>query len=275
MNKLDKQFIALAKQLERMEKMGQRALANNYKSLLEDLRKKMAKMYESYEIDGQLTFDEMARYNRLDKLDKDVEKMVTTLYRANGKTIRGTLTGIVKDAYNGSIGIVNGYANQKVKGIMKPFDVTVTVNREMAGLKWAHRIGKQRDDLIYDIQKEIKLGLTQGDTYGDMANRLKLTINNDEDKAKVIIRTEAHRCKGESRQQSFNDIAETGIKFKKKWVSGKDERVRSAHNELDGIVIDQDEDFVSPNGGVGYGPGQMNNASDDIQCRCILTLVLE
>lgn len=275
MSKLDKQYIALAKKIERMEGLGQRALANNYKKLLGDLRKTIGRLYESYEIDGQLTFDEMAKYNRLAKLDKDVERVVTTLYRANGKAIRGTLTGVVTDTYKGSIGIVDGYANQKVKGIMKPFDVTATVNREMAGLKWTQRIAKQRVDLIYDIQKEIKLGLTQGDTYGDMAGRLLHAVGNDKNKSNIIIRTEAHRCKAESRQQSFNDIAKAGIEFKKKWVSGKDERVRSAHNELDGTIINQDEDFISPNGGVGYGPGQMNNASDDINCRCILTLVIE
>ena len=135
MSKLDKQYIALAKKIERMEGLGQRALANNYKKLLGDLRKTIGRLYESYEIEGQLTFDEMAKYNRLAKLDKDVERVVTTLYRANGKAIRGTLTGVVTDTYKGSIGIVDGYANQKVKGIMKPFDVTTTVNREMAGLK--------------------------------------------------------------------------------------------------------------------------------------------
>lgn len=274
MKKLDKSFLALTRKIDKMERMGSKTIEKNYKKILTDLKTSMAKLYENYEVDGQLTLDEMVKYNRIGKLEKQVQSLVSDLYVINGKVIRGTLRGVVASTYAGSVDIVNGATGKRLKGIMKPFDVTRVINNDMAGLHWSTRQGKHRADVIYEIQKEVRGGLKGGNTYKQMADRLEKTLEVSKGKAKQIIRTESHRVMGEAKQQSFQDIAKGGVKFNKKWLSLYDERVRGAHSWLDGTVIQQGEDFISPNGGVGYGPGQMNEASDDINCRCVLILVL-
>lgn len=278
MKKLDRDFIVLKNKIARMEKMGERAMARNYKATLDDLRLTMSRMYEQYETDGQLTFEEMGRYNRLDKLDDAIQVAIDGLYKKNSKVIRGTLTGVVKDTYSNSIKIVkNGLGGEvkKLKGFMDPIDVTKTINDRMAGLRWTERVGKHRSDVIYEVQKEVKLGLTQGDTYAQMSKRLKDKLENDGSKANLIIRTESHRCMGQAKEESFDAIAKGGVKFKEQWVSLGDERVRNAHDELDGVTIERGEMFYSPAGGVGPGPGLMGNAADDCNCRCIKILILE
>ena len=253
--------------------MGQRTIAKNYKRVLDDLRTSMAKLYESYEIGGQLTYAEMVKYDRLKKLDKEVYNLITDLYKENSKAIKGTLEGVAKDTYTNSIELVEN--KLKLKGIAKDFNVSATVNDEMAGLKWIERMGKNRSDAIWNIQKEIKEGLSNGDTYSSMAKRLKKTLETDLSKGNLIIRTEAHRVHGMAKEESFDAIEKAGVKFKEKWVSSRDERTRSAHRRLDGTIINRGELFYSPNGGVGKGPGLMGRASDDCNCRCVKTLLLE
>lgn len=275
MDKLEKSFIALQNKAIRIEKMGQNTISKNYKKVLDDLRISMAKLYSKYEIEGQLTFEEMSKYDRLKKLDKEVYEMIVNLYKLNSKEIKGTLEGIIKDTYKNTIDVIEGATKKKLKGIVRAIDVSKTVNTEMAGLKWTERMGKHRSDAIYEIQKEIKYGLTQGDAYGTMTNRLKNKLEIDANKANTIVKTEGHRCHGQAKEDSFDEIDKAGVIFREKWISSKDERVRSSHQELDGIIIERGEMFHSSSGGVGPGPGLMNNAKDDIGCRCIKVLVLE
>lgn len=279
MKSLEKQYIALQNKMIRMEKMGQKTIAKNYKKILDDLRISMAKLYEHYEIDGQLTMAEMAKYNRLQKLDKEVSHMITNLYKSNSTVIKGTLEGVATTTYSNSIAIVKEH--RKLKGIIKNLNVEKIVNDDMAGLKWIERLGKHRSDAIWDIQKEIKQGLKDGDTYSTMAKRLKITLESDIKKVNAVVRTESHRVMSDAKDKSFKEIQKAGVVFKKRWISSKDERVRGNkssdkmnHVVMDGVTISSNEDFVLPDGAKGSGPG-LTNSYNDINCRCIAVMVLE
>lgn len=261
--------------------MGVNTVTKNYKNVLDDLRISMSKLYEQCEIEGQVSWSEVSKYNRLQKLDKDVANMITDLYSANTKVIRGTLRGLIKDTYTNTISIVDGVVEKKLKGIAKDLPVNKIVNDDMAGLKWSQRVNKHRSDLIYDIQKEIKQGLSQGDTYTTMTKRLKHKLGVDTSKAKTIIRTESHRVKAQAKEESFDKIAKGGVKFKKKWLTAGDERVRGQgkddsmdHVSMNGVIVDSDEDFVLPDGATGKQPG-LTNSVNDINCRCIAVIELD
>lgn len=278
MTKLDKEFIRLQKQIEKMSKMSEKTVARNHKKVLDGLRRRLAKLYELYEIDGQLTFEEMTKYNRLQKLDKEVEAMINELYKENTKLIRGYLRGIATETYNNTIDIVGVATKRKLKGIVKDIDVTKTVNTEMAGLRWAERMGKHRNDVIWDIQKEIKRGLTQGDTYGTMAKRLKKELEVSTSKCNAIVRTEGHRVHAQAKTDTLDSISKHGIKMTKTWVTAKDERVRGRnprdtmdHVSMDGITIPYEDDFILPDGSRGKAPGLIGNIND-INCRCIIVI---
>lgn len=272
--KLDKQYIALQNKMIRMEKMGQKTIAKNYKKVLDDLRISMAKIYESYEIDGQISLQEVSKYSRLQKLDKEVSDMMTNLYKSNSNAIKGTLEGIATTTYSNSIAIVEG--RRVLKGIVKELDVAAIVNDDMAGLKWIERMGKHRSDAIWEIQKEIKQGLKHGDTYSTMSKRLKKQLGTDINKANTIVRTEGHRVMGAAKEESFSQIEKAGVTFKEQWLSSRDgDTVRKAHQDLDGVIINRGEMFYSSNGGVGVGPGLMGTANDDCNCRCVKILILD
>lgn len=274
---LDKKFQKLERELNRVERMGEKEIAENYKVLFNDLKKTISEIYEKYERDGELTYDEMVKYDRLQKLEKQVQDMVNNTYKANSKAIRGTLEGIAKDTYINSIGIVNEIAKTKIRGIVKDLPVAEIVNEDMKGLHWIERMGKHRADAIWDIQKEIKQGLRDGDTYSTMTRRLRKRVESDRDhRIRTIVRTEAHKVKAAAKEQSFDRIEKSGVKFKEQWISSQDERVRSSHQEMDGVTVDRGEGFTLPGGYKCFGPGDPSlPASEVINCRCIKILVLD
>jgi SPP1 gp7 family putative phage head morphogenesis protein len=273
--KLDKEFLKLQQYIEKMSRMSEKTVARNHKKVLDDLRKRLARLYELYEINGQLTYDEMVKYNRLQKLDEEVEKMIKELYKDNTKLIRGHLKGIAEETNLYTIDIVEGAAKRKLKGIVKDIDVTKTVNTETAGLKWTERMRKHRSDVIWDIQKEIKRGLTQGDTYGTMAKRLKKELEVSASKCNTIVRTESHRVHSQAKIDTLDSIARHDVKMTKTWLSSKDERVRSQHALMDGVTIPYEDDFILPDGSRGKAPGLIGEPQHDINCRCIITINIE
>lgn len=275
MANLEKSFAALENKLDRIEKMAEKTVARNYKKVLDDLRISISKLYEAYEIGGQLTWAEMSKYNRLQKLDKEVYDMIMDLYGENSKVIRGTLNGLVKDTYTNTISIVDGEVETKLRNVAKDLPVAEIVNEDMAGLTWTERMYKHRSDAIYDIQKEIKQGLRKGDTYSTMTKRLKNKMGADTYIINRIVRTEAHRVKAQAREESFERISKAGIKFNKKWLSADDERTRSSHQAMHKVIVGQDEEFTLPSEVKTKQPGLSGDPSEDINCRCVVILELE
>ena len=281
MKSLDKEYLKLKLQIDKLILKSEKEIARNYKKSLDELRMYMAELYSKYEVNGQLTFFEMSKYKRLAMMDKEILLIASSLYKNNSEAIKGVLRGVVEDTYTNSLGIVNNATGMKIKGILKPIDVTKTINNEMAGLKWTERVGKHRSDAIYNIQKEIKQGLTQGDSYGTMSKRLKKVLETDISKANTIVRTEGHRCMAQAKEDSFNTIEKAGVVFKKKWLSSQDERVRGNkptdkmnHVVMNGVIVASNEDFILPDGATGSGPG-LTNSYNDINCRCVAILLLE
>lgn len=270
--KLDKEFIGLQKYVDKLIKAGEKDIARNYKKVLDALRLYFAKLYTEYATNGKLTFSEMSKYNRLKKVDEKIYNTISGLYQNNKKIIRCVLRGITIDIYNNTIDIVEGATGRKLKNIVKGIDVTETINTEMAGLRWTERIQKHRDDVIWTIQKEIKQGLTTGDTYDTMAKRLKKELGTSAGKANTIVRTEGHRCLMQAETNGLDSISKHGVKMMKQWISSKDERVRSQHSEMDGIEVPYEEDFVLPDGARGKAPGLIGEPQHDINCRCIITI---
>lgn len=278
MKNLDKQFTALRKKVETFSGKGERAIINNHRETYKQLKNIMANVYEQYEEEGQLTYDDMTKYNRIQKLDKEMQTVITELFQGNNKLIKNTLKGIATETYNSTISTVEGVVERKLKGIVKELSVDKVINNDMAGLHWGDRVGKHRSDLIYSIKREVGQGLRQGDTYSTMTKRLKKELEVSASKAATIVRTEGHRVFAETQRESLDSISNHGVQMVKTWKSSADERVRGNkptdkmnHVVMNGVTIPLKEDFVLPDGTTGYGPG-LTNSKNDINCRCIIVI---
>ena len=269
---LEDEFIKLEVKIGKMSNVAMYAVAVNHKKVLDKLRNIMTRLYEEHENEGKLTYDEMTKYNRLKKLDNEISALIDNLYQDSAKLIREHLKSIVEETSLYTIETIERATKRRLKAIVKAVDVGKTINDDMAGLKWPERMGKHRADVIWDIQKEIKRGLAQGDTYGTMSKRLKKELEVSQSKANVIIRTEGHRVHAQAKTESLDSIAKHGIKMTKKWVSSKDERVRSQHAEMNGVVVPYEDDFILPDGAKGPAPGLIGQPQHDINCRCIMTI---
>lgn len=274
-------FINLDKHIEKLIRTSEKNIFKGYNDSLKYLKSEMANLYEKYSIDGKLTEDAMNKYDRIKTLEKSILLTTSKLYTLSSKEIIETLRKTFIDTSKSIISIVDNETGRKLKPITKSIDVTKTINKNMAGLNWTERIGKHRGDLIYDLQKTVKEGISQGDTYKSMAKRMTKTMDISLNKSTTIVRTESSRVMATAQKDTLDKVAKAGIVMKKSWTTVSDERVRGNnpkdimdHVSMDGVTIPYDEDFKLPGGATGFGP-KLTGTFNDINCRCFLTVSFE
>ena len=274
---IDKDFLKLEEQTNRLIKKYERRMHLGYRDALNELRKEIALLYEKYsDSDGKLTLEQMNKYDRISKLEKAIAATLTTLYLANRRQINSALREIYGYNTNGAINAVKRVTDTlpavrlNFEGIVKKLDVAKVINEEMAGLNWATRMNKHRADVIYNVERTVREGLYQGDTYKTMSKRLKDSLEGDVVNPARIVRTESGRVMQQAHKDIMDEVAKEAT-VTKKWLTSRDERVRSSHNSLSNTVILYDDLFTFPSGNTTFAPKLSGIASEDINCRCVLS----
>lgn len=267
------EFIKLQKQIDKAIAQKEKGMIADYKDTLNELRAMMATAYAKYEVAGVLLFSEMMKYNRAAKLDDQIQYVLKELGKKNAKNTREALKLVYSVSFERTKDLVENATGRGLRGIIKAEVLEQAIENPVKGLKLSRTLEKNRVNIIYAVQQTVEQGLKNGETYGQMAARLKDSLENDVPKALRIVRTEGHRVMEQAKLDSLAKAKAAGIEMVKTWVSARDERVRVSHAAMDGTTVDFDEDFVNRvTGGKGPGPGMMGTAADDINCRCIFTI---
>lgn len=274
MANLDNSEERLRKYLERKLKGTDKTIARNYANILREIRKELSKLYEKYEIDGKLTYAEMAKFDRLKKFNLFINELLTLQYKDMKKVVYDFLGDAYQEGYYMTGWAIETDTLSKLRySAVNAETITAMIENPITGLVLSERLIKNKQNIIYTIQQELTQGLVQGETYGTMAKRLKVALENDAMKAMRIARTEGHRVIESAKHDSVEHASKNGIVMMKEWNSSEDERVRrgkSNHRKLNGVKVSIEKEFDD---GLSRGkaPGQLPAAGSSINCRCFLT----
>ena len=276
---MEKQFLRLDKQTDRLIRVAERGVGAQYGSMLREVRGVLQVTYDKYSLaDGTLTYSQMARYGRIDTLNADIEAVIRKHSGSVAGEIRTGLRKTVTTSFEGTRGALEEAAGRKIRAILKPEIVSEILQNPISGLSLNERLAVRRYETITTIRQEMTRGLVRGDRYRDIAGRLQTALEIDAGKANRIVRTEGHRCMEAGKKASLDVAAKGGVSLLKWWKDSDDERVRSGHRHMGRKyskenAIPYDEDFVNDlTGGVGPHPGALGTAEDDINCRCVMVI---
>jgi hypothetical protein len=264
---LDKDLKKADRHALNMEKGLVKELTRSYSLALKETRAALAKMYEKYG-DGVRHVD-MAKFNRLQNLEKEISAILISTTGKNARTLRNGLVNIYDESF-----LYTAFAIERETQLKLAYThvnkkaIQEAIQMPISGLSLNETLQKNRSDVILQTRRQITQGLVQGEGYAKMSNRIKQTFQGDFNKSLRVVNTEAHRISQDARLRSIEHAAGKGVKMVKIWDATLDGDTREAHQNLDGVKIAIDEDFVSDNGGRGPAPGQMGEAADDINCRC-------
>ena len=306
MTDLEKYLYQLRRIEEHREVAAEKEIRKIYKKTLKELQNYLADIYSKYSVDDILTYGELARVGMDARFLEEVELRLNGITPEVSRTINETVTQTYEACYNGMTAAVTKAAGNReallrafaTVAAVTPDIIKQAVNNPIAGLTLKDTLEKHRKDIIYNIKREIGVGLSNGDRFTTMAKRISSSLDGDYIKAVRIVRTEAHRC----RESGYNDAAtelnsalqngNSGYVMAKTWRTMQDERVRPNtvyrtkkgwkqgkkskynHEKMDGVTIPQDELFELPSGAKCMCPSQTGVAGEDINCRCYVSYSL-
>lgn len=257
---------------------GEREVARRYAKALTEIRAMMAEQYEKYEINGELSYREMLKHDRLKKFMREVNFLLRTNYGDIYKIINELLGDSYVEGYYMTAWAVETSSKTKIGySTVRPETLAAMLDNPIAGLTLTERLELYRTQIIYNIQQQVTQGLQKNEPYSKMAKRLKKSLEGDAVKAMRIVRTEGHRVQESAKHDAVEHANNSGVVMVKTWNTMEDSRVRrekADHKRLNNKTIPIDEEF-SDGLGEGKTPGQLGEAGSDINCRCFLTYSIE
>jgi len=162
-------------------------------------------------------------------------------------------------------------------GRERPADL-VFGNRDYALQLWNESVVNITNSTGTNIMAVVERGLNNGLSTREIANNL---LEEDQSgiftlgRANRIARTEATRVVNQSTSASYQTLTENGIQVKKQWLTARDKNVRPTHQELEGVIVGANEEFVTSDLDTASSPASFTKASNNINCRCTIIPVLE
>lgn len=268
---LDKMDKKLEKELKKRVRKFEKQIKKEYQSLLENLNNQISKIYTKYEKNGKLTYAEMNKYDRLNALKSELLNIITQHSKTAYKVFSEGIQLEYLESYKYTAYSIEMLTKANVNfSQLTQKQIEASLDNPVNGLTLSDTLNKNRQNIIYNINREVTKGIYNGSTYGTIAKAIKSVVGDDYKKAIRIARTETHRVNELGKNESAKSYMEQGIIMTKTWKTSQDERVRSSHVVMEGQTVKANEDFVYPYDKSirGPAPGSMGSASFDINCRC-------
>jgi len=285
---------------EHRENLTNRKIEMIYRSLERDLNAFIANVYVTYsDEEGRLYISYLDAKNRRARFLQEIVENVDSISIPLKNQIMLLVEETYTKSYEGMLkAFKKAYSATEFEYISKDIAVNPNVikqalNNNISKLTLPAVMEINRNEIIYQIQQELNIGLIQGDRYERMAKRISERVGVSRNKAMNIVRTETHR----NVESGFMDCAErlqkgldnSNLIYAATWRTMKDERVRpqirrktkkgwktsfsknnANHMKMEGITVKAGELFDLGNGVKAKAPSKSGVAAHDCNCRCFL-----
>ena len=261
--------------IQRIEDAYTRELFINYKAALDSIRVELSKVYEKYAKSGALTYAEMSKFNRLDKLHSQLSDILGPTLSANGRLVEDLRKVQYQESFYRHAYAIDQSAGVSLRwGLLNPKTVAAAVNQP----EWR----KILDISIKDFKRThyirmdriVTQGLIQGQSYDKMARSIKKGMDGLAGRAMTIARTEGGRSQTLGQVALYDEADDLGVKIRRIWDATLDKATRPEHGELDGVAADEDGVFHTVAGAI-MGPRLSGDPSFDCNCRCAVRPQIE
>lgn len=266
MNQLDKWNKEIEALSNRRYRNMDSEIYNFYKDTLKQMKIEIKDYLERYE---ELSFSKRLELENQFKRAGRIDEILSDL---SGKTTQ-SVTGYVRDElqlrYNGVWYAIEGAENVQLDfGMLPERYINELVTKKVDGKNFSARLYQYRKELADRTTTALLSAAANGEGYRKVAKQIGELTEANYKQALRIARTEGGRVQSTTKQRAYEDAKEMGVDIQKQWVATLDTATRHSHADLDGQVVDIDEDFVSGLGNYGKGPRLFGVASLDVNCRC-------
>lgn len=266
-----KRIQKLTKQMEKLTNSTEKSVVKLYKSILKQIFNLFNKLFKQYEIDGKLTMDSMSRYGRLQSLEKSIIVIIKDLYKEMQKLLFGHLGYVYTESYYTMGWAIESDSLAKLGyGAVGKEVIEESIKNNFTHMKLNERLEKNRNDVVLKLREVITQGLATGSSYSAMSKSVQKVLEGDVVKANRVVRTESGRVMEKAKLDSAKVADSKGVIMMKTWNSGRDERVRDKHRQLDNETI-LVKGVFKIGSDTAEAPRMFSRPENTINCRCFLT----
>lgn len=202
---------------------------------------------------------------------------ITRIYMNADKEARAIVRGETENVFRHAMNYTASDISDHFKGAIsftlydkQTIEYMIKADRKLLP-EW--KINEQKDYTwnASRVQNEVTQGIVQGESITKIAKRLceELATSNAK-KMNMFARTAVTAARSEGQIARMKEAQDKGIKIQKQWMTAGDDRVREAHEDIDGEVRDLDEPFETSAGDIMY-PGDPDAPPELVyNCRCDL-----
>ena len=246
----------------------EREVLTNYREAIRKIRADIAKVYDKFAINGELTHAEMSKFNRLTSLEKQLTEDLRPALRKNAAITAKMQRVEYDEAFFRTAWTIDQQLGASLSwGQLNPKAVTAAVANPLNLIANTRlRLGS-----IVSIRRAVTQGLIQGLSFPNMMKDVRGVINGSAKDALRIVRTEGQRAQVLGQQANYEEARELGVEVDEVWDAILDSRLRPEHGTMDGR-IETEQGFSTAGTSLVNnfvaGPLQSGVASFDINCRC-------
>lgn len=192
--------------------------------------------------------NEAMKYNRLDSLQKQLNKHLNTLAKDEKVYMTTNLALIAQESYtNLYFDIFQGYGVGYSFDLLDDKLVKQLISNPVHGQDYSKRIWNNTRLLANQVNQELINGLTQGTSTREMSKRLTNKVGSGYKVAERLMRTEITNSYNQATLQGYND---SGIVKQYEYLATLDNRTSAICQALDGKVFNVKDAIV----GLNYPP---------------------
>ena len=239
------------------------ALTKNYTSALADIKRNIRELQSN-----PLTQSKAYQLEFQKQLERQVSGIIDNL---QGKNFASVADYLQKAYSNGFIGNMYDLQGQGVPLVLpiNQRQVLKAVEKTGDDFKLATKLGVSTKELKEQVKTELQRGLATELSYADIARNISDYGQASMHRAMNIARTEGHRIQNTARLDSMNAAKDAGADIVKQWDATLDGATRPEHAELDGQIVELDEDFTVGSYSAPC-PGMFGDPYMDCNCRCAM-----
>ncbi|OOO66765.1 hypothetical protein BS638_06470 [Clostridium tepidum] len=229
-------------------------LLQGYKKALRDIKVEIYNLYEKMGDNPSLT--QSYKYNRLNKVEKQLEQIVKNLGNTEQKFFDDSLSNNYIEASERVAKELNVKLDIEFNKVDKA-TVDKILQYPWSGADYSSRIWKNKDKLLFNLDETLTKGLVQGTSLITLSKELKNKMDSGAYEALRLIRTEAAHIVNTA---TIDRYKESGVVEKVMWWASEDERTCLTCGSLHG------QEFI-----IGKEPNNPNHSN----CRCCWIPVIE